>query len=78
MNGAGEAAPLASEPEQSVGTGWGREAKPGTKMKRKKRVGGVEKPELLSAKLGRVLGWKASLGGSSLGWRSSPRSVTIL
>lgn len=36
MNGALEAAPLASERQQSVGTGWGREAKLGTKIERKK------------------------------------------
>lgn len=40
MNGAWEAAPLASEREQSVGRGWGREAKPGTKIKREKWGGG--------------------------------------
>lgn len=40
MNGALEAAPLASERQQSVGRGWGTAAKPGTKIKRKKWGGG--------------------------------------
>lgn len=70
MDGALEAALLAPEREQSVGRGWGREAKPATKIKRKERGGGAGKPKLLPTKLGRVFGREASLGGSSLGLRS--------
>lgn len=71
MNGAFEAALLTSEREESGGRGWGRETKPETRIKRKKWGGGVGKPNLLTANLGRVFlhSWKAQLGGNSLGLR---------
>lgn len=72
MNGALEAAPLASERQQSVGRGWGTEPKPGTKNQKEETGRRVEKPKLLPAKLGRVLVWKVSLGGSGFGKRWSP------
>lgn len=52
MDGALEAALLAPEREQSVGRGWGREAKPATKIKRKERGGGGRKTQTAPHEVG--------------------------
>lgn len=50
----------------------GNSSKARNKNQKEEMGRGVEKPKLLSAKLGQVLVWKALLGGSNLGVRWSP------
>lgn len=71
MNGAFQAASVASEQEENLGRGWGEEKQIQKQELKEAMEQEVGKPKLLAASLGQVLirSRKAQLRGSSLGLR---------